>query len=82
MEGAQATAAYLDGDGGAVAVEGLLVDIGLEAGLGVPVGVAHIVAAHTGLQAYLAAHSGCLSALGCRQGRSQPEFCSSIEPTG
>ena len=65
VEGAQAATAYLDSEGGAVAVEGLLVDIGLEASLGVPVGVAHIVAAHTGLQAYLAAHNGCLSALGC-----------------
>ena len=51
MEGAQATAAYLDGNGSAVAVEGLLMDVGLEAGLGVPVGVADVVAAHPGLEA-------------------------------
>ena len=82
VERAQAAAAYLDCERGAVAVEGLFVDVGFEAGLGVPVGVADVVAAHTGLQAYLAAHIGCLSALGRRQGRSQPEFCSSIEATG
>ena len=51
MEGAQTPAAYLDGDRRAVAVEGLLVDVGLEAGLGVTVRVAYVVSAHSGLEA-------------------------------
>ncbi len=49
VEGAEATAANLDLDRFAVADEGLLMDIGLESGLGVTVGVAYVVAAHPGL---------------------------------
>ena len=48
VEGAQATGANLDLDRLAVAHQGLLVDVGLEPGLGVAVGVAHIIAGHPG----------------------------------
>ena len=51
MEGAQAATAYLDCEGRAVTVDGLLVDVGLEAGLGVTVRVAYVVSAHSGLEA-------------------------------
>ncbi len=58
VEGAQAAAANLDRYRRAVAVEGLLMNIGLEASLGVPVGVADVVAAHPGFQTNLATHIG------------------------
>lgn len=74
VEGAQAAAAYLDGDGSAVAVEGLLVDVGLEACLGVPVGMADVVAAHPGFQANLAAHNGLLSAEAADSTGRSPKF--------
>ena len=46
VKGAQATAADLDRDRRAVAVDGLLVNVCLEARLGVTVGVADVVPAH------------------------------------
>ncbi len=49
VEGAETTAADLHLDRPAVADQCLFVDVGLEAGLGVAVGVAHVVAAHPGL---------------------------------
>ena len=49
VEGAEAAATNFDLHRFAVADEGLLMDIGLESGLGVTVGVADVVAAHTGL---------------------------------
>jgi hypothetical protein len=36
--------------------DGLLMDVGLEAGLGVEVGVAYVAAGHTGLEANFTSH--------------------------
>ncbi len=52
----QAPAADLDLDVPAILEQGLFVDIGKEAGLGVAVGVADVIAAHSGLVADIASH--------------------------
>ena len=52
----QAPAADLDLDVPAILEQGLFVDIGFEAGLGVAVGVADVIAAHSGLVANIASH--------------------------
>ena len=57
----QAPAADLDLDVPAILEQGLFVDIGKEAGLGVAVGVADVIAAHSGLVANIASHGGCCS---------------------
>lgn len=59
VHGPQAAGADLDASGLAVDGEGLLVDVGLPPGLGLAVGVAHVVAGHPGLSAHLALHDFC-----------------------
>ena len=56
MQGPETTGANFDLDLLAILEDRLLVDVGFEAGLGVPVGVAYVIAAHPGLEANVASH--------------------------